>query len=345
MKMTQLDKRQKEILWAIIQSHIDLNIPIGSMLITKRFQIALSSATIRNTMAKLEELGFITQPHTSAGRVPTEKGYRFYVDTLMEEQTLSVNRALSRELCSRFSVIEKNNSVLIKEAARTLSLFSRYLAIVTPPRVEDIVLKRIKFIKYEKKKALAILMSEHGIVENRIIELDKMHSQAQLDRASNYLNKTYCGLAIKRVREQIAYQLFKEKALYDELTANMFIIFKDIMTLETDRFSNGLSGTSNLPDFASMKQIKVILKAIEDKYFVLKLLKQIDDSQGIKVLVGMENILPAMKELSMVVSTYRDDKHASGAVGIIGPTRMNYKKLIPIVDHTAKALTQILSGN
>ncbi len=339
-----LDERRKKILWAIIQSHIDLNIPIGSFLVAKLFPIGLSPATIRHTMAKLEEMGYIAQPHTSAGRVPTEKGYKFYVNTLMEEQTLFIKSSLCHELPNKLRVIKKDNNILIKEAAKTLSSFSSYLAIAIPPRTDDIVLKRIKFIKYEKKEVLTVLISNEGTVKNTIIELDKVHTQKQLDRAAYYLNNSFSGLTIKKVREKLAYQLHKEKTFFDELIVDLLIFCKDAITSEAYNFSlSGLSGTSNLPDFATIKQTKEILKAIEEKYFMLKLLNQISGSQGTRVFVGMENILPAMKELSMVISTYKDKKNASGAIGIIGPTRMNYRKLIPIVDHTAKAITQILS--
>jgi heat-inducible transcriptional repressor len=342
--MTKLDTRRKDILWAIIQSHIDLNIPIGSMLITQRFPVGLSPATIRNTMAKLEEMGYITQPHTSAGRVPTEKGYRYYVDTLINEQTLSVNSDLTTELSNRLSTIRKDSDSLIKEAARTLSLFSHYLAIATPPKAEDILLNRIKLIKFENKKVLAMIFSDDGVVKNKIIELDKIYSQKRLDMASNQLNSEFNGLTIKKVREKIAYQLYKEKIVCDQLISNLLYLCKDIMPPENDDFSlNGLSGTSNLPDFATMKQIKEILRAIEDKRFMLKLLQLVSESKGTKVFVGMENIFPSMRELSMVVSTYSNNKFVSGAVGIIGPTRMNYEKMISIVDHTAKTLSQILS--
>jgi len=342
--MPKLDNRRKEILWAIIQSHIDLNIPIGSMLITRRFPFGLSPATIRNTMAQLEEMGYINQPHTSAGRVPTEKGYRYYVDTLIDEQTLSVNSGLTMELSNRLSIIRKDPDSLVKEAVRTLSLFSSYLAIATPLKIDDILLKRIKFIKYENRKVLAIIISDDGEVKNKIIELDKIYSQKSLDMASDQLNSEFGGLTIKKVREKIAYQLYKEKTVCDQLISNLLYLCKDIMPLEDDDFSlNGLSGTSNLPDFATMKQIKEILRAIEDKRFMLKLLQLVSESKGTKVFVGMENVFPSMRELSMVISTYSKNRFVSGAVGIIGPTRMNYKEMISIVDHTARALSQILS--
>lgn len=342
--MSKLNERRRKILWAIIQSYIDLNVPIGSMLITQRFPVDLSSATIRNTMAQLEEMGYISQPHTSAGRIPTEKGYRFYVDMLLEEKTLTLNTALSDELASRLRVGDKDNNILIKEAAKTLSLFSKYLAIATPPRLEIITLKRIKIVKYENKKVLAILIYEDGAVKNKIFELDRVYSQKKLDKAASYFNNNFSGQTLKKIREKIAYELYRDKLICDELIENLLILCKDILSLESDSLSlGGLSGTSFLPDYATLKQIKEILKAIEDKNFMLKLLNQISDAQGTKVILGMENILPSMRELSMVISTYKNKKLASGAVGIIGPTRMNYKKLIPIVDHTAKALTQILS--
>jgi len=342
--MNMINNRSKEILYAIIQSHIDLNIPIGSKLISQRFPFGLSPATIRNTMAQLEELGYIAQPHTSAGRVPTEKGYRFYVNNILEEETFTLSSSLSWELLSRLRIIRRDRDSLIKEAAKALSVFSRYLAIATPPKIEDILLKRIRFIKYENRKVLAVLISDEGEVKNRVIELDKVYAQKQLDRASDYLNSTFGGLSIKEVREKIAYQLYKEKSICDELITNLLYICKDIVPREDDDVVlNGLSGTSNLTDFATMKQIKAVLRAIEDKRFMLKLLQRVTDSQGTQVIVGMENMFPAMRELSMVISTYNNKELASGAVGIIGPTRMNYRKMIPMVDHTAKALTKILS--
>lgn len=341
--MSNLNKRHKEILWAIIQGHIDLNMPIGSILLTQRFSIDLSPATIRNTMAKLEEAGYITQPHRSAGRLPTEKGYRFYVDSLLEKRSFTINSALSNELSCRLRTIARDNRKLIREAALTLSSFSHYLAIATPPGRENIAFQRIKFIKYDNRNILTVLISEGGMVKNKIIELDQIYSQKELDRAADNLNNQFSGLSIKKVKEKLAYQLHKERTFYDELINDLMILCGDIIVAQRESFSEGLTGTSNLPDFASMKQIKEVLKAIEDKEFMLKLLNHISRPPKTWVLVGMEDILPAMKDFSMVMSPYNDRNIISGAIGIIGPTRMNYKKLIPAVDHTAKELTQILS--
>lgn len=341
--MSKLDKRHKEILWAIIQGHIDLNVPIGSILISKRFPIDLSPATIRNTMAKLEESGYIRQPHRSAGRVPTEKGYRFYVDSLLEKRSFTINTALSNELSFRLRTIASDNRQLVREAALTLSAFSRYLAIATPPSMQNMAFQRIKFIKYEDKRVLTVLISEGSMVKNKIIELDKEYSQNELDRAADYLSSKFSGLSIKKVKEKLAYQLHKERTVYDELINDLMMLCADILVSQRESFSDGLAGTSNLTDFASINQIKEVLKAIEDKEFMLKLLERISGSPKTRVLVGMEDILPAMKDFSMVISPYNDREIIMGAIGIIGPTRMNYKKLIPVVDHTARELTEILS--
>ncbi len=343
--MNNLNERLKKVLWLIVQSHIDLNTPIGSLLIAKRFPIGLSPATIRSIMVKLEKQGYITQPHRSAGRVPTEKGYTFYVNALLENQIMPVNPALSDELSTKLRFFKKDNTILLREAAKTLSCFSSYLALATTPQIENVIFQRIKFVKYEQKKVLTFLVTEENDIKHKLIELDKIHTQEQLDRAADFLNSRFNGLTIKKVRERIIYQLYKESVIRDELIANLLYICKDIIPSQDSAVSqNEFSGTSNLPDFATMKQIKEILGAIEENRFMLKLLTQVSDSKGTRVFVGMENIVPSLKEFSLVVSAYKDRKLASGAIGIIGPTRMNYRRLIPVVDQTAKALTKILSG-
>jgi heat-inducible transcriptional repressor len=344
--MSELSERSRKILWAIIQSHIESNTPVGSLTVSKRYSFGLSPATIRNTMVELEEMGYVTQPHTSAGRVPTIKGYRLYVNTLLREHIPTTNKALFYELTNRLRVIKKDINRLFKETSKTLSIFSKYIGIATPPKIDKTTLKYIRFIKYDETRVLSTLISEEGIIKSRVIELEESYSQRHLDRIGNYLNDKFSGMTLMEVRNRIAAQLSKDKVIYDKLMDNALTIFENLIMLETDNIpAEVLSGTCNLPDFASTKQIKEILKAIEDKQLMLKLIDKVSNSgDGIQVYVGLENILPSMKELSMVASTYRDRGHICGAVGIIGPTRMDYGRLIPIVDHTAKALTQILSG-
>ncbi len=337
-----LDERRKKILWAITQSHIDLNTPIGSSLITKRYPIGLSPATVRNIMASLEEMGYIKQPHTSAGRIPTAKGFKFYVNTLLEEQELTCSEKRFIDMSSKLQI--KENSTIFQEATNALSILSHYMSVALPPKIEDMILKHIKFIKYDRKKILSVFMSEDGMVKNTFIELYESCSQRHLDKLANYLNTKFVGLGIIEIRKQIVAQLNKEKETYDKFRKQILHLFQETITFDHAGLTfHGLSGTSFLPDFVNINQVKQILRTIEENKFVLKLLNQISGSQGVQVFVGMESVTPAMKELSMVVSTYSDRNNSIGAIGIIGPTRMNYKRLIPIVDHTAKTLTQILS--
>lgn len=342
--MNELNERTEKILRAIIQSYIDLNVPIGSSMVTRRFSFGLSPATIRNIMAALEELGYITQPYTSAGRVPTERGYKHYVDTLLKEYTLSMNKAIVNELFNKLRGIEKDLQRLINETSKTLSLFSSYLGIVTPPRAEDRTLKHISVIKYDSNKALSILIFGDGTFKNRIIDLERAYTQRELDKITNYLNISFGGISLSEVKDRVAYQLSRESVICDKLIAKSLMVCKELISMENEHMiMEGLTGASNLPDFADINEIKDILKAIEDKHLMLKLLAQVDGSEGVQVFVGLENIIPSMKKLSLVVSTYTDSVEARGTIGIIGPISMNYKELIPIVDRTAKTLTKVLS--
>lgn len=343
--MANLNERSKKILWAIIHGYIDSNEPVGSCLVSERYFFGLSPATIRNIMAELKELGYITQPHTSAGRIPTEKGYRLYVNSLLKERAFSIeDKPFSQQLSNRLHSIEKDLKRLIEEASRALSRFSHYLSVATSQRSEDTKLKRMEFIRDRGNNVLCILISEDGMVKNKIIAVDEMLTQRDLDRITKYLNSELTGLSLKEIKTKIISQMSIEKTICDKLISNAFrMCRKAIMWAAADGFIGEISGNCNLPDFATLPQIKKIFHAIEDKHLIVRLLDKIYDSQGVQVFIGSENILPEMKDFSLVFSTY-NGRDACGTIGIIGPTRMNYKSVIPIVDHTAKTLTQILSG-
>lgn len=344
--MSGLDERSKKILWAIIESCIASTGPVGSRTVTRKYSFGLSPATIRNTMVNLKKLGYVTQPHTSAGRIPTERGYRLYVNTLLKECASSINKALLQHLSNRLRIIEEDINRLIKEASRTLSIFSHYLGVAIPPRVEETILKRIEFIKYKGDRILGVLISEEGIVKNKTIVLEEnKFTQKQLDKITKYLNSELRGLTLREIRAKILSQLSQEKTICDKLIANALMLCKYIISWETENmfYMGEISGTCNLTDFATMNQIKEIFRAIEDKHLMVKLLDKMVNSEGVQVFIGSENILSEMKELSMVASAYNDGRRTLGTIGVIGPTKMNYEKVIPIVDLTARTLTQILS--
>lgn len=340
--MVELDERSKKILLAIIQSYIDLNEPIGSRMVTERFSFGLSPATIRNTMAELNESGYLTQPHTSAGRIPTERGYRLYVDSLSKDFSLCPNKTFLQYLSNKLRFIEKDINKLIEEISKTLSTISHYVGIAMQPRSEEIVLKRIEIIRHKNNSLLCLLISEGGIVKNKTITWDDTFSQKDLCRIVKYLNHELTGLPFKEIKKKIISQISKEKTACDKLISNALRICREAIMWATDyNYSGEISGTRNLPEFATMAQVKKIFQAIEDKHLIVKLLDKISDSQGVQVFIGSENILPEMRDFSVVVSTYYDGR-APGTIGIIGPTRMNYEHIIPIVDQTAKTLTEIL---
>jgi len=344
--MSTLDKRGESILWAIIESYIASHGPVGSRTVTRKYSLNLSPATIRNTMADLEELGYIMQPYTSAGRIPTERGYRLYVDSILKKNTLRTNKKLLQQLYSRLCTIEKDINKLIKATSKTLSVFSHYLGVATPPKAEEITLKRIEFIRHGRNNLLGILISEEGIVKNKILHSEKdFFTQRQLDKITNYLNSELTGLTIREIKTKILSQISKEKTACNNLIMNALMLCKKVIAWETGNifFMGEISGTCNLPDFATMKQIKDLFKAIEDKHLMVTLLDKMSLSEGVQVFIGSENIVTELKELTMVGSTYNDGHRTLGTIGIIGPTRMNYEIVIPIVDLTAKTLTQILS--
>lgn len=343
--MSELDERSKKILLSIIQSYINYNGPVGSRTIMQKYSLGLSSATIRNTMADLEESGYVTQPYTSAGRIPTERGYRFYVDMLLNEHAYSFNKNALHQLVNRMHVIEKDINKLIKEVSKTLSSFSRYLGVVSAPE-EEISLEHIEFIKHKNDKILCVLISEEGIIKNKIILLErKTFTQKQLKTITVYLNSELKGLTLKEIRTKILSQMSQEKLICDKLIDNALFLCKKMLEWESRNvfYLGEISGTCNIANFATLKQIKELFKAIEEKHLMVKLLDKITDSEEVQIFIGSENAFSEMKELSFVASTYNDGRRTLGKIGVIGPTRMNYSKVIPIVSHTAKTLTQILS--
>jgi len=338
--MERLSERDEKVLLAIIQTHIMSRCPVGSFKVKRRFSFNLSPATIRNTMAELEARGYVTQPHTSAGRIPTASGYRYYVDLLLRKH--ESRRDILEDLYKRLISLERDFHKMMIEASNALSLTTRYIGIVTPPRIDDIILKYIRLIRYDKKRVLCILVSEDGIVKNRMIRLDDVYPQRQLERITNYLNNRFGGKIVRDIKLEITSEISKEKVACDRLIRNALLTLKDIIIQEGDDIVGGVTGTSNLPDFVDVKQIKDILRVIEDKQLMLNILEKVSNSEGLRVVVGLKDINPSMKDMSMVVSTYTDKVNARGAIGVIGPTSMNYKKLIPIVEQTANTLTQVL---
>jgi len=339
-----LNERSKQVLCAVIQCYINSPGPVGSRAVTKKFSFGLSSATIRNIMSDLEEMGFLQQPHTSAGRVPTDTGYRFFVDTIKEEKP-DQGRDLLLELNQKMESLKKDVNYFLDEASRMLSFMSHYIGITMSPDTELTTLTKVELLKYRGNQAAVILITDEGLIRNKMVSIGVEITQKDLNRMAEYINSEFAGHTLSDIRKRIILELTKEKFVCDKLITEAVRIFTDIFSAASSNiYVSGLSEVLALPDFCDVERIRELLRTIEDKQTILKLLDKIAASEGTQVFIGEENLLDEMKKYSFVVSTYSEGNRPIGAIGVIGPKRMNYQKTISIVDMTASYITAVLSN-
>lgn len=338
-----MEDRDYKVLWAVVDSYISNPDPVGSRFVTKKYAFNLSSATIRNIMADLEDMGYLHQPHTSAGRVPTDKGYRFYVDSLSQEAEGS-NAAYIDELFSRIGHMKNDINSFLEGTTKALSMLSHYLGIALPPKSDRSRLKKISIIRHKEDHAAVVFLTREGIVKNSIITVDSDLTQRDLNRMAEYLNGEFAGFTIDEIRSILLKELYRDKVLCDTLISRATCLCQKALCFDySTLFISGLSEVLGLPDFSDLDRIKEISKTIEDKRLIIKLLDKLSESDGIRVIIGSENPAAEMRKLSMVVSTYKEGARTIGTLGVIGPTRMDYSKAITIVDRTAKYITRVFS--
>jgi len=336
-----LTERSRQILEAIIEDYIITAEPVGSRTITRRHGLSLSPAEVRNVMSDLEEMGFLVSPHTSAGRVPTDKAYRFYVDSLVGHNKIA--REEREEIRKRCSLTGKDVGEVLKETSRMLSSVSHYMGIVMGPRFTANVFRHIEFVKLSGQRILAILVSQSGSVQNKIIETDEELQAADLTRMANYLNDILKGLTITQVKKRILEEMQEEKIRYDALLARALELSRQ--TLEETNVEVFIEGQANIldqPEFADVAKMKEIIRAFEEKGQLLALLERCMAAEGVQIFIGAESHLNRMSGMSLVTATYVTGKNTLGILGVIGPTRMGYAKIIPIVDYTAKQVSRLL---
>lgn len=333
--------RSRQILEAVIEDYISTAEPIGSGAVRSRHGLSLSSATIRNVMAELEEMGFLSSPHTSAGRIPTEKAYRFYVDSLIAVR--AVDRGEREELRKRCCMTGKDVDGIFREVSQALSSVSHYMGIVAAPRFNSNLFQQIDFIRLGSRRVLAILVSQNGSVQNRILELKEDIAATELQKMANYLNSLLHGLTIAEVKRRILKEMESEKIRYDKLLANALKLSQQALDESgAELFIDGQTNILDLPEFADAEKMKSIFRAMEQKNQLLVLLDNCLKASGVNIFIGSESHLNGMSGMSLITSTYVSGKNTLGVLGVIGPTRMGYSKVIPIVDYTAKLLTKFL---
>jgi heat-inducible transcriptional repressor len=337
-----LSDRMKRVLEIIVEDYITSAEPVGSKAVSMESALLLSPASIRGVMAELEEMGLVYQPHTSAGRIPTEKGFRFYVDFIVDVHELGDReRQLIR---SRFASLQTETGELFREASRILSSSSRHLGVVWAPRTDLVVLQHIEFVKLKKHLILALLVSTSGMVQNRIVEVEEDYSQSDLDSFSEYLNGLLSGLTLRQVREKILEQMRLEKMAYDHLFDEALKLSQKALSSvgDADVFIDGRTNILEEPEFSSLSQMRDLFRAFEEKATMIRLLDTCLEPQGVKIAIGSESQIREMETCSLITSTYSFGGKVLGALGVIGPRRMNYSKVIPLVDYTAKLVTEIL---
>lgn len=338
-----LTERSRQILEAIIEDYIKTAEPVGSRSVTRRHGLSLSPATVRNVMSDLEELGFLASPHTSAGRVPTDKAFRFYVDSLL--QVRSIDEEQRDEIRRHYRSQGRDVGEILKETSRILSSISHYIGIVVAPRFTANVFRQIEFVKLCGSRILAILVSESGVVQNRIVESNDEISSEDLVRMSNYLNNLLKGLTILEVKTRILQEMESDKVRYDELMSWALKLSEQTLDEpDAEVFIEGQVNILEQPEFADVDKMREIFRAFEEKGQLITLLDRCMDAERVNIFIGAENFLNRMNRLSVITAPYASGRNTLGVLGVIGPTRMGYDRVIPIVDYTARILSELLGS-
>lgn len=336
-----VDARARHLLKTLIERYIQEGVPVGSRQLVEDAGLPLSAATVRHVMADLEEIGLLASPHTSAGRVPTSRGYRMFVDTLLQSQSLAPD-ALKR-LAQQLGVVTATPEALAQSASKLLSSLTRLTGFVRVPKRSQFSVRQIDFVALSGQRVLVILVLQNGQVENRIIHLEKPIAKTELVRTANYFNQRYAGLQLAEVSRRIAEELM-------QVHAEMNLLLRKAMELSQSVLSEGgdevvIAGEFNLldqPDLNDIAHLRGLMQTLHQKQDLLDLLGRCDQADGIRVFIGEESGYAALHPFSMVTAPYQVDGQVLGVVGVIGPTRMAYQQIIPLVDCTAHILSDVL---
>ena len=337
-----MDKRARELLKTLIERHISEGQPIGSRTLSRHSGLDLSAATIRNVMADLEELGFVTSPHTSAGRVPTPRAYRLFVDTMLTIKPL--DEIGQRELSAE--IVPDSPQRVITGAAQMLSQLSNFAGVVMSPRRSE-VFKQIEFLRLSEKRILLIMVTPQGDVQNRILITGKDYTPSQLVEASNFITANFAGLDLHSVRSRVKTEL---EGLREDITALMNQAVEASSDSLADPQDNMvISGEKKLLEIgelvSDMDKIKRLFQVFEKRTSLLQLLDVSSRADGVQIFIGGESDLVPLDGMAVITAPYKVDNIVVGTLGVIGPTRMAYERVIPIVDITSKLLTSALSSN
>lgn len=341
-----LNERKIKILEAIVNDYIATAEPIGSRTIAKKYNLGISSATIRNEMSDLEELGFIIQPHTSSGRVPSDMGYRLYVDRLLQFRELT-----KEETDFLKNTVEENiNHIdyLMRQTAKTLAALTKYATVVSEPKAQEIKIKHVQVIPFDEVSVITVVVTDSKTIKNNVIKVKNAPEPDILNQISGLVNQVLKNYSIEEIISKEAYSEFLNSP-YGKLIDD---VFKSVLeTVKEERemqvYTSGVNNILNFPEFSDIDKAKNVFKALEEKDMLINILDGKSSPEGfgnVKILIGNENSMEQLKDCSIIKTDYKYGENSYGSIGIIGPTRMNYAQVIPILNGIVKNINDVIKA-
>jgi len=340
-----MDERKKNILHAIIQDYIVTAEPVGSRSIARKYNLGISSATIRNEMADLEEMGFIEQPHTSSGRVPSDKGYRFYVDFLMKKMDMSPpeEQFIHGQLRENIQHMED----LFKKTSDILSQLTNYISLAVGPQVSETAVQQIQLLPMQNNKVLLMIISDNGVVDNGIINFPGDYDKETMAIVSEILSCKLKGHRLKDISKTVLQEIYYELADYKK-QVNLVLDFMDEALKVSDKakvYTGGMLNILNQPEFKDVENLRSLLEIMEEQAVLRQVLKETSSESGLAISIGGENKHKGIHNCSIITATYEVGGRVIGTVGILGPTRMAYPKAATTIEFVSKCLSDILEGH
>jgi heat-inducible transcriptional repressor len=334
--------RAKKILHAVVSEYLATGEAVGSQTVTRRYGLEVSAATVRNVMGELEDIGLLRHAHTSGGRIPTDRGLRYYVDTLLRVRSLSTGE--KDDIRERFSTTGTPDVTdMMQRTSRLLRELSHLTVVVQAPRPDTDTIDHVEFVRLRDEQLLAVIATSSGQIQNKLVPLEFPVTPADLDHINNYLNNLVAGLTLDQVRARLTAEIESDRAAHDQLMARALQLASAAVPADVpsavfvDGQSNLLSGNTDL------ERAKVLLRTLEEKDLLVRLLDRTLSAPGICVFIGAEANLADLTDISVVAAPYGGEGRALGTIGVIGPSRMNYSRVIPLVDFTAEMISDALT--
>jgi len=339
-----LDERRKDVLRSLIQLHIETGEPVGSESLSRALGRALSPATLRNLMADLEALGYLDHPHTSAGRVPTDEGYRVYVDSLMGRRSLRPDDAAA--IAQELRPVEASADHVMEKASQLLSRLSRHVGFALVPDIALTSFRHVDLVLLGAPRVLVVMVSAAGIVTNKVIEVEERFTAEELQACANYLNRQFAGMTLQAIRARLLELMKEEKALYDSLLKRVVALGERAFSAEGGEGSVYLDGTSNIlaqPEFDDLARMRALFRTFEEKGRLVKILNACLAGDGVRILIGHENPDPGLRDLALVTASFPlEGGEARWGLGVMGTTRMEYAHVVAVVDQVARSIAEVL---